>query len=277
MDSLLGYRANLDHAEQRLFDDSGFVVPVIQGFVGISDFTLSGNPVTLSITSRLGFARAGTRFNTRGIDDDGNVANFVETETVFRTKDSAFSFVQVRGSVPCRSPFPRNLALSETHCLYIVFWEQQGTTPFGGQRLQVTRPPVASQPAFNKHFASLLTAYPHIEVVNLLSTKDHEAMLSNAYREHVMSLNAQLGEQEGLSASGSKQDQVDYVEFDFHKEARTAGGIESVCDLIRRDPQLGGTLDKSGFCLVALDEKSGSTLLHKQEGVYRTNCLDTLE
>jgi hypothetical protein len=42
------------------------------------DFTLSGNPVTLEIISRLGSARAGTRFNARGIDDDGNVANFVE-------------------------------------------------------------------------------------------------------------------------------------------------------------------------------------------------------
>jgi hypothetical protein len=33
---------------------------------------------TLSLISRLGWKRAGTRFNTRGIDDDGNTANFVE-------------------------------------------------------------------------------------------------------------------------------------------------------------------------------------------------------
>lgn len=103
MDSILGFRSNLETSKQSIFDTSGFVVPVIQGFVGVSDFTLSGNPVTISMVSRLGFARAGTRFNMRGIDDDGNVANFVETETIFRTKDSMFSFVQVRGSVPCES------------------------------------------------------------------------------------------------------------------------------------------------------------------------------
>lgn len=33
---------------------------------------------TLSLISRLGWKRAGTRFNTRGVDDDGHCANFVE-------------------------------------------------------------------------------------------------------------------------------------------------------------------------------------------------------
>ena len=75
---------------------------------------------SLSLISRLGWKRAGTRFNTRGIDDDGNTANFVEvglplddpwlllfskyflqTETVFSTDQHSVSYVQVRGSVPC--------------------------------------------------------------------------------------------------------------------------------------------------------------------------------
>ena len=30
---------------------------------------------------------AGTRFNARGIDEDGNVANFVETEVIINFKD----------------------------------------------------------------------------------------------------------------------------------------------------------------------------------------------
>lgn len=41
---------------------------------------IDGTPTvaTLSLISRLGWKRAGTRFNTRGVDDDGNTANFVE-------------------------------------------------------------------------------------------------------------------------------------------------------------------------------------------------------
>ena len=133
LESLLTFRTNLSLTERSAFDGSGFITAVIQGYYGLHDFTLSGTPVTLTLISRLGFARAGTRFNTRGIDDDGHVANFVEvrlcllfdakssataddisrqTETVFRTKDSVFSFVQIRGSVP------RELVLLPA-CVYI--------------------------------------------------------------------------------------------------------------------------------------------------------------
>lgn len=57
----------------------------IQGYVGIATVTLpfppiGGAPVvaTVGLISRLSCKRAGTRFNSRGVDDDGNVANFVE-------------------------------------------------------------------------------------------------------------------------------------------------------------------------------------------------------
>lgn len=36
------------------------------------------------LISRLSCERAGTRFNVRGTNDDGNVANFVETEQVLK-------------------------------------------------------------------------------------------------------------------------------------------------------------------------------------------------
>lgn len=48
---------------------------------------------TISLISRLSWKRAGTRFNTRGVDDDGNVANFVEVGlylNVFHRPDRSF-------------------------------------------------------------------------------------------------------------------------------------------------------------------------------------------
>ena len=36
---------------------------------------------------------AGTRYNARGLDDEGNVANYVETEQVICYKNHLFSFV----------------------------------------------------------------------------------------------------------------------------------------------------------------------------------------
>ncbi len=62
----------------------------IQGYAGVFDVALpappsAGAPVigSLALISRLGWKRAGTRFNTRGLDDEGNVANFVEVGNSF--------------------------------------------------------------------------------------------------------------------------------------------------------------------------------------------------
>jgi hypothetical protein len=43
---------------------------------------------------------AGTRFNVRGADDEGNVANFIETEQIVSYLDQQYSYVLIRGSIP---------------------------------------------------------------------------------------------------------------------------------------------------------------------------------
>lgn len=64
-------------------------IHAIQGYVGVFTMALQAPPTngqptvaTLSLISRLGWKRAGTRFNTRGVDDDGNTANFVEVRAL---------------------------------------------------------------------------------------------------------------------------------------------------------------------------------------------------
>jgi len=55
-------------------------VIMIQGFIKTMKSEIMGKPVDLYLISRRSSERAGTRYNARGIDDDGNCANFVETE-----------------------------------------------------------------------------------------------------------------------------------------------------------------------------------------------------
>ena len=43
---------------------------------------------------------AGTRYLYRGLDDDGNVSYFVDTEQLLICRDQVYSFVQIRCSVP---------------------------------------------------------------------------------------------------------------------------------------------------------------------------------
>lgn len=63
----------------------------------------------LALISRRSRFRAGTRYFRRGIDRDGHVANFNETEQILLLEGNSrpepnylakFSFVQIRGSIP---------------------------------------------------------------------------------------------------------------------------------------------------------------------------------
>ena len=55
--------------------------------------------------SRLANGRVGSRFLTRGIDDSGNVANSVESETILiENEESDFIFYEVRLRQPSRIP-----------------------------------------------------------------------------------------------------------------------------------------------------------------------------
>jgi hypothetical protein len=75
-------------------------VPVIQGYVEYSSQIFDGKELEIILISRRRFSMAGTRYNARGLDDDGNVANYVETEQIMSYRNFIYSFVQIRGSVP---------------------------------------------------------------------------------------------------------------------------------------------------------------------------------
>jgi hypothetical protein len=68
-----------------------FRVPCIFGFVEIKSVKLdnSPNPVTFALISRKDCRRPGRRFIVRGLDREGNAANFVETEHIFAVKQAS--------------------------------------------------------------------------------------------------------------------------------------------------------------------------------------------
>ncbi|GAA5860538.1 hypothetical protein JCM3774_006201 [Rhodotorula dairenensis] len=196
---LLSFRTSLSPDMRATFDEQGFMVLAIQGYVGTYDLNVAGEPVVLSLISRLGWKRSGTRFNVRGVDDDGSVANFVETETILRTKDLCFSYVQTRGSIP-------------------LFWEEGGSQPFN-QKITITRPIEASLPAFLRHCEDLVEHYSRFHILNLLANKEGEAALTQAYEAHLRA---------AQDADENLRDNVGMTEFDFHARSKGGGGIDSV-------------------------------------------------
>ncbi|XP_027784988.2 synaptojanin-1 isoform X2 [Marmota flaviventris] len=162
------------------------------------------------IISRLSCERAGTRFNVRGTNDDGHVANFVETEQVVYLDDSVSSFIQIRGSVP-------------------LFWEQPGLQ-VGSHRVRMSRGFEANAPAFDRHFRTLKNLYGKQIIVNLLGSKEGEHMLSKAFQSH-------------LKASEHAAD-IHMVNFDYHQMVK-GGKAEKLHSVLK--PQVQKFLDDGFF------------------------------
>ncbi|XP_030058011.1 synaptojanin-1 isoform X1 [Microcaecilia unicolor] len=162
------------------------------------------------LISRLSCERAGTRFNVRGTNDDGQAANFVETEQVIFLDDCVSSFIQIRGSVP-------------------LFWEQPGLQ-VGSHRVRMSRGFEANAPAFDRHFRTLKRLYGNQVVVNLLGGKEGENMLSKAFQSH-------------LKASEHVAD-VLMVNFDYHQMVK-GGKADKLQSILK--PKVHKFLLESGF------------------------------
>ena len=69
-------------AEFHALEYTPFKVPCIFGYVFISSPTLNRTKIDFILVSRKDCRRPGRRFITRGLDREGNAANFVETEHI---------------------------------------------------------------------------------------------------------------------------------------------------------------------------------------------------
>ncbi|XP_011503811.1 PREDICTED: synaptojanin-1 isoform X1 [Ceratosolen solmsi marchali] len=190
------------------------------------------------LISRLSCERAGTRFNVRGTNDDGHVANFVETEQIIYIDNEVSSYVQIRGSVP-------------------LFWEQPGIQ-VGSHKIKISRGFEVSAPAFDKHFVLLKKRYGQQLILNLLSSsltgnKEGETMLSELFQCH---------------QNNSQHSDIPHIAFDYHQECRN-GNLKNISKL----------KDK---ILVFLEKfnlfySEGEKIIHTQQGIIRSNCLDCLD
>lgn len=272
---LLEFRSRLQRQEMEALDASRILTSAIRGFckswaipqtTAPLRATKTGLPSYLTVISRLSCKRAGTRFNSRGIDDDGNVANFVETETTYWSPSgTVFSYAQVRGSVP-------------------VFWEQQAGLIPNQQKITITRSADGTQPAFDKHFSDLEQAYGAVHVVNLLSaTKPGEFELTNLYRIGIR--NCPLSQLEGTQSADHAL--LTATEYDFHAETKGPQGYVAANEIRHSIEELA-----DGFAYYLAEEsdegRDGNSkatspkqrryvVVLQQEGVFRTNCLDCLD
>jgi len=245
--------------------DDDFIFPVIRGFIEFKSASVQTDrnvEIVIGLISRQSCKRVGTRYNIRGLDPQGNAANFVETEQVVilssqQQKDSTdmskqqqqqlFSLIQIRGSVP-------------------VIWSQKANLKYKpGILIQQN-----SEIAFKAHLDYVLNKYKETYLVNLIDQKGSEKKLAEAYASHVKNYQMQY----------NKQKQINYIEFDFHHECRNMnyGAVDEKLIVPKLNPFLQSfqffcmDYDTNSICV-----NSSVTIRCKQVGVVRTNCMDNLD
>nr|XP_038033379.1 synaptojanin-2 isoform X4 [Anas platyrhynchos] len=223
---------------------SDWLLKVICGVVDVRTVYASHKKAKACLISRISCERAGARFHIRGVNDDGHVSNFVETEQTIYLDDDVSSFVQIRGSVP-------------------LFWEQPGLQ-VGSHHLRLNRGLEANAPAFDRnagwyekerHMMLLKEQYGKQVIVNLLGSRGGEEVLNRAFKK--------------LLWASSHAADTPMINFDYHQFAK-GGKAEKLENLLR--PQL--KLHWEDFGIFAKGENVSPRL---QTGTFRMNCLDCLD
>ncbi|KAL4880959.1 SacI homology domain-containing protein [Aspergillus karnatakaensis] len=251
-----------------------FALPLIQGFVGQSKFTVASKPDSssqtepaearilgdieeaqdvhtagekqnflLTLVSRRSVKRPGLRYLRRGVDDDGNTANSVETEQILSVPDwdvsrNVYSYLQLRGSIP-------------------LYFSQ---SPYSFKPVPVLHHSTdTNQTAFERHFRTISRRYGKVQAVSLIDKRPPEIKIGEQYEKYAQELN---------KSGGIDGVPLGFEWFDFHNECRGMK-FENVSRLVNR---LAATLGEFKSTVINDD-----TVLQKQTGIVRTNCMDCLD
>ncbi|CAI2362063.1 unnamed protein product [Moneuplotes crassus] len=228
-----------------------FIVPLIYGVVSINSTYLDENKVGIILISRKDCNRLGRRFTSRGIDDEGNVSNFVETEHILIHYEQDFcqvaSYTQIRGSIP-------------------LFWTQKPTLKYA-PTIGICTDDDKNKAAAEKHFSNNIEKYGDHVLINLVDKKGSQNKIGTAFTNLIKSLN---------------NERLHYEWFDFHGECKNMQW-ENLKILINNIKE---KIDEQKYFMASLDHtfdkigkltQSNCKITQTQIGVCRTNCMDCLD
>jgi len=234
----------------------GWVTPIMYGLVDMAEWQpveAAGTgefKIEVLLISRRSKNRIGQRYHKRGIDENGNVANFVQTEQVAILGDQRSggggricSLSQVRGSIP-------------------LFWKQQGLKyrpvptldrDVGAHTAEDDRE------AFKLHFDELGGGYGAVTAISLVNQEGREDVVGAAFTEAA----EQYAEDEEKECES-----FNYVAWNFHEECKgmTYQNTDKLLEEIDED------IREYGQYMEVDGEQEDA-----QTGVFRTNCIDCLD
>ncbi|KAG1885664.1 SacI homology domain-containing protein [Suillus subluteus] len=228
-------------------DLSPYILPIIYGTFDMRTVYIHGHRIQLCLISRRSRYRAGTRYFRRGIDHEGHVANFNETEQILLVVEKAagrlsfsenlthkLSFTQIRGSVP-------------------VFWAEVNTLRYKPDLQVMDLQETVDM--IKLHLRDQVSQYGSQGLINLVNQKGREEPVKEAYERAV---------------SKVEFPDVKYQYFDFHNECKHMqwDRISVLIEKMQED-----LIQQGYFHLDTAQDKA----VQIQTGVMRTNCMDNLD
>ncbi|KAL7592211.1 hypothetical protein Lser_V15G32783 [Lactuca serriola] len=264
-----------------------WTVALVYGFFKQDKLSISGRDFRLTLISRRSRHYAGTRYLKRGVNEEGRVANDVETEQILiedvpeGSPMKISSVVQNRGSIP-------------------LFWSQETS------RLNIKPDIMLSRrdqnyEATRLHFQNLVKRYGNpIIILNLIKTNERrprESILRTEFANAINSINKDLSEEKRLK----------FLHWDLHKHSRSKG--TNALLILGRLTSYALTLTSFFYCQVIPEykpdgclrwpyfeneigndvkkekeklcvEKDNNNFVRAamfQKGILRTNCIDCLD
>jgi len=272
-----------------------FILPVIFGMLEIHPTTFKNTPLTLVLISRRSRYRGGTRYFTRGLDEQGHAANYNETEQIVILNDSGSGLGGFAGGDGMQSGKVGGSAAKEMQILsYVqtrgsipVYWAEINNLHYT-PKVQI-RGIETALPAAAAHFAEQIRIYGDNYLVNLVNNKGREKPVKDAYEDMVKALvsspreriqpNTMTDEKfHTIESDTSKQsfDRLHYIYFDFHTETK---GLQMHRAQLLIDRMQDALVAQQYFRGVDMPASIDGRLevRSSQTSVVRSNCMDCLD
>lgn len=267
-----------------------FILPVMFGMLRITPAKVKGKSFTFALITRRSRHRGGTRYFSRGIDEQGHVSNYNETEQIVILNDSAGPAVGISGGDTLggragSTPETQIMSYVQTRGSVPVFWAEINDLHYT-PKLQI-RGVDSAQHAARKHFTEQISLYGENYLVNLVNQRGREERVKKAYEQMVRILVSSPEEdvepgarssqavQEIKSQGRQRMDRLHYIYFDFHNETK---GLKWHRAQLLLDQLVDG-LNKGGYFRGAEMPGTADAIDTRleQTAVVRTNCMDCLD
>ncbi|KAF8064104.1 polyphosphoinositide phosphatase [Lyophyllum atratum] len=257
-----------------------WLLPLVHGHVDQAKLTVLGRVIFVTLIARRSRHFAGARYLKRGVNDEGNVANEVETEQIVAEALTTPFYYPARpegsSKYPGRRPSPNFTSYVQYRGSIPIYWTQEtnSMSPKPPIEISVVDPFFS---AASRHFDDIFQRYgAPITILNLIKRREpvpRESKLLDEYTQCVRYLNQFLPREKKMvyrawdmsrAYKEKTQDVISYLEDIAEESIQMTGFFHS------------GSEPYSHF----LQNEDGAPWRHTislQNGICRTNCVDCLD